>query len=96
MPFLVRSRNEGEPTSCVSNTAVFPSRSITPSTFTRMPQRAGLQALAALDRGETPPWLQRSERRALFKIAQHGGCLAVAEVALPAPQVRREVLHHSC
>jgi hypothetical protein len=64
MPFLSDPVMRGEPTSCVSNTAVFPSRSITPSTFTRIP------SVPAYRRWRRLIGLQRSERRALVTITQ--------------------------
>ena len=70
MPFLVRSRNEGK----TFELRVKHGRLSKPvyRTFDVQEdaQRAGQRAIAALDRGEIPSWLERSGRHALVTISQ--------------------------
>lgn len=70
MPFFVRSRNDGR----TYELRVKHGRLPKPVYFTfdvrEDAQRAGQRAIAALDRGETPAWFERPERRALVTVSQ--------------------------
>jgi hypothetical protein len=70
LPFLVRSRNNGK----TFELRVKHRRLAKPVYHTfdvqEDAQRAGQRAIAALDRGEIPSWLERTERRALVTVSQ--------------------------
>jgi hypothetical protein len=70
MPFFVRPRSNGKS----FELRVKHSRLSKPIYHTfdvhEDAERAGQRAIAALDRGETPSWLERTERRALVIISQ--------------------------
>jgi len=87
MPFLVRSRNEGRTYELRVKHSRLPKPVYHTFDVHEDAQRAGLQALAALDRGETPPWLQRSERRALITITQ--AILAYRAIRAVPPSTQR-------
>jgi hypothetical protein len=87
MPFLVRSRNQGRTYELRVKHSRLPKPVYHTFDVHEDAQRAGLQALAALDRGETPPWLQRSERRALLTITQ--AILAYRAIRAVPPSTQR-------
>src|ERR1700730_4949882 len=87
MPFVVRSRSEGRTYELRVKHSRLPKPVYHTFDVHEDAQRAGLQALAALDRGETPPWLQRPERRALITITQ--AILAYRAIRAVPPSTQR-------
>ena len=70
MPFFVRSRNDGRTYALRIKHSRLPKPVYLTFDLQEDAQGAGQRALAALDRGEVPSWLERSERRALVTISQ--------------------------
>lgn len=70
MPYFVRPRNNGRTFELRVKHGRLPKPVYRNFDLQEDAQRAGRDAVAALDRGEMPPWLERSERRALVTISQ--------------------------
>jgi hypothetical protein len=70
MPFLVRSRNNGKTFELRVKHRLLPKPVYYTFDVQEDAQRAGHRAIAALDRGEIPSWLERTERRALITVSQ--------------------------
>jgi integrase len=70
MPFFVRPRNNGKSYELRVKHSRLPKPIYQTFDVQEDAQRAGQRAIAALDRGEMPSWLERSERRALVTISQ--------------------------
>jgi hypothetical protein len=70
MPFFVRSRNNGKTFELRIKHGPLPKPVYHTFDVREDAQRAGQRAIAALDRGEIPSWLERTERGALITISQ--------------------------
>jgi hypothetical protein len=70
MPYFVRPRNSGRTFELRVKHGRLPNAVYRNFDLQEDAQRAGRDAVAALDRGEIPSWFERSERRALVTIAQ--------------------------
>lgn len=70
MPYFVRPRNSGRTFELRVKHGRLPKPVYRNFDLQEDAQRAGRDAVAALDRGEIPSWFERSERRALVTIAQ--------------------------
>ena len=70
MPYFVRPRNSGRTFELRVKHCRLPKPVYRNFDLQEDAQRAGRDAVAALDRGEMPSWLERSERRALVTISQ--------------------------
>lgn len=70
MPFFVRSRNNGKTFELRIKHGRLPKPVYHTFDVQEDAQRAGQRAIAALDRGEIPSWLERKERGALVTISQ--------------------------
>src|ERR1700719_3172065 len=70
MPYFVRPRNSGRTFELRVKHCRLPKPVYRNFDLQDDAQRAGRGAVAALDRGEMPSWLERSERRALVTVSQ--------------------------
>jgi hypothetical protein len=70
MPFFVRSRNNGRTFELRIKHRRLPKPIYHTFDVQEDAQRAGQRAVAALDRGEMPSWLERTQRGALVAISQ--------------------------
>jgi hypothetical protein len=70
MPFLVRSHSNGKTFELRIKHGQLPKPVYHTFDVREDAQRAGQRAIAALDRGEIPSWLERKERGALVTISQ--------------------------
>jgi integrase len=70
MPFFVRPRSNGKTFELRVKHGRLPKPLYRNFDLREDAERAGQRAIAALDRGETPSWLERTERRALVTVSQ--------------------------
>jgi hypothetical protein len=70
MPFFVRPRSNGKTFELRIKHGRLPKPLYRNFDLQEDAERAGQRAIAALDRGETPSWLERTERRALVTVSQ--------------------------
>jgi integrase len=70
MPFFVRARSNGKTFELRVKHGRLPKPLYRNFDLREDAERAGQRAIAALDRGETPSWLERTERRALVTVSQ--------------------------
>jgi hypothetical protein len=70
MPFFVRSRNDGKTYELRIKHRCLPKPVYFTFDVQEDAQRASQRAIAALEQGEVPAWLTRSERRSLINVSQ--------------------------
>jgi integrase len=87
VPFFVRSRNNGKTFELRIKHGRLPKTVYRTFDVQEDAQRAGQRAIAALDGGEVPSWLERSERRALVTISQ--AIVAYRQICAVPPSSQR-------
>ena len=92
MPFFVRSRNNGRTFELRIKHGRLPKLIYQTFDVQEDAQRAGQRAVAALDRGEMPSWLERTERGALVTISQAVVAYRGIRAVLPSTQLLLDTL----